>query len=172
MRVRESYTMPQSIYLLHLVLVFIIAVFILTKAVPTTNLIVFLMMFMILSVQMYFIHTSQNQKLESFDETDSIIKLKDLDLTHVRKLGELPNVTKKNINEGLDAVIASTSGKGEFSSLYESTARYKDENVRKAYKHIDYFLEKVKLYDDQLYESLVPEFSKEAYDANQDKDGA
>lgn len=161
--------MPQSIYLLHFVLVSMIAIFILTKMVPTANIIVFIIMLSILITQMYMIQKDKIINLENYEESE-VLKIKDLDLTHVKKLGDLPNVTKRNINDGLDAIISSTSGKGEFTSLYESTERYKDEGVRKAYKHIDYFLEKLNLFDGKIYDVIVPNYSKEVYDANQQKD--
>jgi hypothetical protein len=92
--------------------------------------------------------------------TDEPTKFTPLDTESISKLQKLPQKVSTNINSGIQDLIDSTKGDIDTTTLLPENKKYKDENIRKIYKHIDYFLEKVKIFDKNIYNVIVPTYSK------------
>lgn len=154
----------------HVGVLVVITLMILLKSLPTDNWGVFLSYVCVLMAQVFVVYYNPTYfELFAEGQKDTVV-VKALDVESLRKLVRIPLESGKKVTEGIDAVIETTSGKGDFASLYESTPRYKEEDVRKKYKHIDYMLEKTRLFDKEIYDKIVPVYSKETYDANQAED--
>jgi hypothetical protein len=93
-----------------------------------------------------------------------------LDTTKLVKLTKVPNIIKNNVNEGIEELIQTSKNKDESSFLVPQNTKYVDENVRKQYKHIDYLLEKIRLFDDDIYKVLVPSYTTQQFDDMKEED--
>lgn len=147
----------------HLTLVAIFITMILLKYGTESN-ITFVIYVLLLSSQLALVYTELSQKNnEHFRDNPG---LQPFDANGLQKLVDLPNNMTQPISSGLDLMIENTSGKSEYSNIYNTMTSYKDTQRRKEYKHIDYLLEKIKVLDKSLYSSMVPNYTKEQYEAN------
>jgi hypothetical protein len=93
-----------------------------------------------------------------------------LDTSKLVGLTKVPNIIKNNVNEGIEELIQTSKNKDESSFLVPQNTKYVDENIRKQYKHIDYLLEKIRLFDHDIYKVLVPSYTKQQFDDMKEED--
>jgi hypothetical protein len=123
-------------------------------------------------VQLFFVYKHYSiTTAEFFEDTPENLKCcKTLDTATMSKLIGVPGTVTKHVNSGVQDLIDSAKSKDEYALLAPQNTKYKDENVRKEYKHIDYLLEKLKSYDENVYNKLVPNYSKDQLTAMKKED--
>jgi hypothetical protein len=135
----------------------------------------------ILIGQLFFVYTKNNTyNSETFEEViqTSLIdqispELKccnKIDTEKLAKLTKVPSIVKNNVNDGIQELIESTKGKEESATLEAQNTKYTNPKVRKDYKHIDYLLEKIKLFDHDIYSAIVPTYKQQELDDMQTED--
>lgn len=130
----------------------------------TESNITFVIYVLLLSSQLALVYTELLQKnKEDFREN---IALQSFDANGLEKLVDLPNKMTQPISSGLDLMIETTSGKSEYANIYDNMKLYKSMQLRKEYKHIDYLLEKIKVFDKSIYNAIVPNYSKDDFEKN------
>lgn len=141
----------------HIFIVLSVTVLVLIKFNMTMSM--FLTLFGMLSIQLYMVY--YNYCVHVKEHFSDIPSLHNFDKQALEKLYTIPHDAQLLVSSGLDALIATTSSKTESTILSERNKNYEAESIRKEYKHIDYFLEKLHVFDANIYESLVPNFSKD-----------
>lgn len=118
----------------------------------------YMFVFIILSMQLFLVYTSYstNYQHEEHFYDDALATLHTIDTSSMQKLLSIPTVIKSNISEGIQTLIDNGNSNDKVDVIQASDSQYKDIDVRKAYKHINYFLEKVKHFDTSIYETIVP----------------
>lgn len=147
------------LHIVHWIIVTLVFILIMIKYEFSTH--VYFTLLLILSLDLFFVYTKYKQhKTEQFEETT----LHPLDTVGMKKVFEIPGIIQDNVVDGVQTMIDSTSADDEMSTIYDTNDRYKDVQVRKAYKHIDYLLEKIKRFDSKIYESMVPQWTDQEYE--------
>lgn len=132
---------------------------------------------LVLMIELFFVYNKYKKNcLEMFEDTKvapTATELHTLDTIGMSKLWKIPGVVQTNVVGGVQAVIDSTSSDDEMATLYDTNSKYKDAELRKSYKHIDYLLEKIRLFDSKIYEALVPQWTDADYETmkKDDDDG-
>jgi hypothetical protein len=122
----------------------------------------------LLMIQLFLVYTDHKLRIERFEEAAGTLET--LDSTSAKRLIEIPKVIKTDVNDGIQALIDSTTSEDETSILYEKNVKYADSTVRKQYKHIDYLLEKIRIFNPVIYNTIVPTYSSEQYKAMEEQD--
>ena len=135
----------------HVFIVVSIAILIIIKV--DISIQMFLFLFSMLSIQFWLIYSKFKVSRKELFQDD--LTLHSLDIASLKKLQNLPKHAQTYINNGLDALIETTTSKTELSQLSPEDKIYSDVNVRKQYKHIDYLLQKIKEFDINVYDALI-----------------
>lgn len=114
----------------------------------------------LLFVQLFLVYTDHTKRQvvgETYvDPSTDGYSVHPLDVSGMTKLTTLPDRIKADVSEGIDELIAVSASQDSYIMLDTNDPKYADQETRKAYKHIDYFLEKLHLYDGDIYEAVVP----------------
>lgn len=138
---------------------------------------VYTFVLILLCTQLYLVYSDFNRKVEEFDATSAgaqdasgALALHPLDTSALTKLTTIPDKIKFHVNEGLDDLISVGKNKDNYIQVDpndKTNTQYADKSVRLAYKHIDYLLAKIKLFDLGIYNALVPGGPAPAPDTSQ-----
>lgn len=174
--------MPYTGLAIHTLVVVSLLVIILARPTWGSNT-TYMSVFGILLVQLYFVFAQF--RLETFVDTpatdatvttvptedNASTTLHSINTASMSKLINIPSKIQKDITGGMDDLLHTMKGKEDkVAMLMSQNKRYANQNVRKQYKHIDYLLEKVKIFNNAVYDALVPEYPKEAYDKMREED--
>lgn len=108
----------------------------------------------LLSVQLYLVYTENKVITREEFEDSGNTNIHPLDFTGMKQLTSVPEKVAAHVNDGIQSIIDVSKSHDNFVNL--DVTKYPDIRVRLAYKHIDYLLEKIKLFDSAIYEALVP----------------
>lgn len=154
-----------TIYI-HLILIFIFMILILLKCGSESNITFLTYLFLLISQLSLLYFELERKRNEQFNENGGDVKIQEFNKNFLWKLVDLPKRISQPISSGLDVMLESTTGKSEYSNIYQNMHQYKDANLRKQYKHIDYVLEKIKVLDKNIYNQIVPNYTNEDYEKN------
>lgn len=99
------------------------------------------------------VYVSMRLDLEPFDDDATALTLHKLDTESMGNLTKLPTQIKNDVVPGIQQLIDNSKSNEEIAMIYPKD--YPDDNVRIAYKHIDYLLEKIKLFSIDIYNALM-----------------
>lgn len=180
--------------IIHISIVTLILLFILVKCdIPNFR---YFIMFVILCGQLFFVYNeylyNQTHLFELYEEPVSNVPTntstnttanapivpKELECCHavdvakISKLKDIPNLVKSNINVGIQELIDTSKDDDDYALLAPQNTKYTDETVRKQYKHIDYLLAKIKAFDKDIYNLIVPTYINSDFDKMQQDDNS
>jgi hypothetical protein len=136
--------------ILHLAVVAVAISLILAKV--GMNLKTYVVIFSVLSFQLFSL-IPWNQ-VEFFQDGEI---LKTLDMTGISRLYSIPGKVKNHIVPGIQTLIDSSKSQETIAMVYPKDY---DTATMIDYKQIDYMLEKIKVFSEDIYHSLIPQSDK------------